>query len=99
MESSTSQCVPRGSRKCTAASWLYAKGRNGYVAELDEEEESFDEAAGIVHDELSAGMSQIQKAVKRSPVLQALKGGVTGLVTSGISGTTTEVITNDPLLG
>jgi hypothetical protein len=49
-----------------------------------------------VYAKLSDGLSQVQKAVKRSPALQAAKAGLTGLVISGVSGTTAEVMTNDP---
>ncbi len=67
-----------------------------YVGELGEGEESLDEAAEVVYAQLSDGLSQVQKAVEKSPALQAAKGGLSGLAISGITGTTAEVVTNDP---
>jgi hypothetical protein len=69
-----------------------------YVGELGEGEESLAEASGVVYRELADGLSQVNKAVKKSPALQAVKAGLTGLAISGITGTTAEVITNDPLV-
>jgi hypothetical protein len=60
-----------------------------YVEDLREDEASLKEASDIVYGQLSDGLSQVEKAVKKSPVLQAVKGGVTGLAITGISAATT----------
>jgi hypothetical protein len=69
------------------------------VGELSDDASSLDEASDIVRTHLSDGLSRVEKATKRSPALQALKHGVTGLVISGICGSTTAAITEDPLVG
>jgi hypothetical protein len=67
-----------------------------YVGELGEDEGSLDEAAEVVHAQLSDGLSQVEKVVKKSPALQAVKGGVTGLALTGISAATTGLMTGKP---
>jgi hypothetical protein len=69
------------------------------VGSLTEDTSSLKEASEIVTTHLSDGLNNIEKAVNKSPALQAAKAGLTGLVISGISGTTTEVMTGDPLVG
>ena len=66
-----------------------------YVGELSDEA-SLEEAAEIVYAQLSDGLSQVNKAVKKSPALQALKGGLSGLMVSSISAATTGVMTGNP---
>jgi hypothetical protein len=66
-----------------------------HIGELSDKE-SIEEAAGIVYAELSEGLSQVNTAVRRSPALQAAKAGLAGLVISGISETTAEVMTTNP---
>ena len=68
-----------------------------YVGELGDGG-SLDEAAEVVYAQLSDGLGQVNRAVKRSPALQAAKGGLTALAIGGITGTTAEVVTNDPLV-
>lgn len=67
----------------------------GYVGELTDKE-SVADAADVVYGQLSDGLSQIQKAVKRSPALQALKGGVQGMYLTGISTAATAMVSGDP---
>jgi hypothetical protein len=67
-----------------------------YVGELAEDEESLSEAAAVVHAQLSDGLSQVNKAVKKSPALQAVKGGLSGFAISGISTMTTELLLGNP---
>ena len=66
-----------------------------YVGELGDEA-SLDEAAEIVYAQLSDGLSHVNQAVKKSPALQALKGGLSGLMVSGISAATTGIMTGNP---
>ncbi len=81
------------------AEWRnHLSGALTHIGELSDEE-SIEEAAGIVYAELSEGLSQVNTAVRQSPALQAAKAGLTQLVISGISGTTAEVMTNNPWVG
>jgi hypothetical protein len=50
-----------------------------------------------VHAQLSDGLVEVQKAVKKSPALQALKGGVQGLYLTGISTAATAITSGDPV--
>jgi hypothetical protein len=70
-----------------------------YVGELPEDDESVDEAAEVVYARLSDGLSQVQKAVKTSPALQAVQGGLTGFAISGVSAMTTELLLGNPSVG
>jgi hypothetical protein len=70
-----------------------------YVGELGEDDGSVDEAAEVLHAQLSDGLSQVNKAVKKSPALQSVKGGLTGLAVSGISAMTTELLLGDQSVG
>jgi hypothetical protein len=67
-----------------------------YVEELHEGAASLDEAAEVVFAQLSDGLSHVQKAVKKSPALQAVKGGVTGLALTGVSTVATAMTSGDP---
>jgi hypothetical protein len=70
-----------------------------YVGELAEDEESLDEAAEVVHAQLSDGLSQVEKAVKKSPALRAARGGLTGFAVNGITAMTTELALGNPSVG
>jgi hypothetical protein len=65
-----------------------------YVGELGDGG-SLDEAAEVVHAQLSDGLGQVNKAVKKSPALQALKGGATGLALTGVSTAATAAMSGD----
>jgi hypothetical protein len=52
---------------------------------------SLDEASDSVYKHLMDGLSQVEKAVKKSPALQALKGGLQGLALTGLSAAATSV--------
>jgi hypothetical protein len=68
-----------------------------YVGELGEDEESLDEAREVVSAQLSDGLIRVEKATKKSPALQALKGGLTGFALTGISMAATAAMSGDPL--
>jgi hypothetical protein len=67
-----------------------------YVGDLTDEQ-SVDEAADVVYAHLLDGLSQIQKAFKKSPALQALKGGAQGMFLTGISTAATAMTSGDPV--
>ena len=69
-----------------------------YVSELPEVE-SVDVAAEVVYAHLSDGLSQVQKAVEKSPALQAVQGGLAGFAVSGVSAMTTELLLGNPWVG
>jgi hypothetical protein len=70
-----------------------------YVGELGEDEESVDVAAEVVYAQLSDGLSQVNKAVKKSPALRGVQGGLTGFAVSGISAMTTEHLLSEQSIG
>jgi hypothetical protein len=70
-----------------------------YVGELGEDEESVGEAAGVVYAQLSDGLRRIEKGIKRSPALRAVRGGLTGFAVNGISAMTTERALGNPSVG
>jgi hypothetical protein len=70
-----------------------------YVGEVGEDDQSLNKAAEVVSAQLSDGLSHVERATKKSPALQALKHGVTGLAITGISTATSELITGDPWVG
>jgi hypothetical protein len=70
-----------------------------YVGELREDDESVDEAAEVVYAQLSDGLRQVEKGIKKSPALRAVRGGLTGFAVNGISAMTTERALGNPSVG
>jgi hypothetical protein len=70
-----------------------------YVGELREDDESVDEAAEVVYAQLSDGLRQVEKGIKKSPAFRAVRGGLTGFAVNGISAMTTERALGNPSVG
>jgi hypothetical protein len=70
-----------------------------YVSELGEDDESVDKAAEVVYAQLSDGLRRVEKGIKKSPALRAVRGGLAGFAINGISAMTTELLLGNPSIG
>ena len=67
------------------------------VAPINEDDEdAVIEASRIVSSELSDGLVAVQAEIRRSPAMQAIRGGLVGMGVTGVSAATTGALTGSP---